>query len=144
MSKASIYALQFQQESGKLKTDKDYILKWIELRTDGGDGTTILDLEMCLTMKMSTITARLSDLEDAGAIYKNGEEDVKVGSDTYKYSKYYFEPNEIKRADNRQKVKAAKYKLRVEGLIKTFPDFISPQLKSMLEDSLSMQTTLNL
>lgn len=119
-------------------------MKWIELRTKGGDGTTILDLEVCLTIKMSTITARLSDLEDDGLIYKKGEETVQMGKDKYKYSKYYFEPDEMNQQENRQKVKSLKYQKTVKSLLDRFPEFINKRLEFHLQDSLNLQTSLNL
>jgi len=109
---ASITALKEQINSGKLKSNRAYILNYI--KDEAKIGTDLTQLLNVFLMKQSTITSQLSTLTELGLIYVDGERHVKKTL----YSIYYFEPDEFKQADNRKRVKAKKFKRLIENALK--------------------------
>lgn len=114
MSKASTQTYIDRVKSGKLKSDKDYILKFIiQENSKGCDLTQMLDT---FTIKQSNITARLSELTIEGLIFSDRTIDIE-GS---KYSVYHFEPNESKQKDNAWNVENERFKRDVKGLLNKY------------------------
>ena len=114
MSKASTQTYIDKVNSGKVDSDKAYILKFIiQENFRGCNLTEMLDTFM---MKQSTITARLSELLKSGLIYIKGE--VKINNEHY--SIYHFEPNEQKQKDNAWNVENERFKRDVKGLLSKY------------------------
>ena len=108
MSVSSIAALQKQIDSGNIDTDKAYILSLIQK-----NDLTIDNLETILTIQYSTITARISDLQDLGLIY------VKHSNNKGRFSVYAYESCMGKQSFNR----ADREKLRFQKWVKKSKDF---------------------
>ena len=105
---AKIEALMKQVETGKMNTDKAYILDYLKRRTKKKQGTDIVDLEHHFTMKPTTILARLSDLEDMGLIYKKGKRNREEQDQNY--SLFYVEEHEEQIAHRAQLRHVDKFK----------------------------------
>lgn len=143
MSKSSIVALKNQIESGKLLSNSAYILQYIKLASEKGRGVDMLSLEGYFDMKQSTITSRVSDLEDKGLIYTSGtRKKINGNGKEYSYSLFYYEANEFKQAENRQKRHFMKFEQIVTRLQKEFPELMSKALKIELNNSLNFQMDL--
>lgn len=106
MSSASVKTLLDQIDSGKLKSDKAIVLNYVKKQTEKGNATIVKNLREKLLIPHQTITARLSDLEDLGLVYKKGDSEL-AGSH---YCNFFYEANEEKRAENRLEVRKRKFK----------------------------------
>lgn len=113
--KAKIEALIKQVQSGKTKTDKQRIVNYGLHKLSK---FTIKDLEYDLNMKLETIVARVSDLQDLGivAVKKNVEQHGST------YSLFYIELDEQKQTENRKQRLTDKY-VRWLKRIELFNDF---------------------
>lgn len=102
-----IKALLAQIESGKIKTDAGKILNFIIKR-----GTSnAVHMESLLPMFNKTLSARISDLEDLGLIYKSGT------FNDGKHSSYSYEPDPEKQQANRLKRHLEKFEIwKARGL----------------------------
>ena len=129
MSKASTQTLLKQIESGKVDTDKGYILKFIKQETFRG--CTLLQMLDTFTMKQSTITARLSELYNDGLIYIS-KIIIENGSH---YSVYHFEPDPYKQELNRKKVEEEKLNKAIRGLLSKFPNRIPEVIQKLSKNA---------
>lgn len=135
MSESSIKALRIQIETGKLETDAGYILNHIRTKTMEKTIVNLLTLdEHFPTMKVATIVARLSGLEDKGLIYKEGTTEHKVHGGTLdqkiiKYSNYKYEFSRFMQDRRKDDVRKKKMKQAAKSLHKRFGDYLSPMLK---------------
>lgn len=113
--KAKIEALIKQVQCGKIKTDKQRIINYGLHKLSK---FTIKDLEYDLNMKLETIVARVSDLQDLGivAVKKNVEQHGST------YSLFYIELDEQKQTENRKQRLTDKY-VRWLKRIELFNDF---------------------
>ncbi len=95
MSKAKILALKHQIESGKIRTDSARILEYI-IRTGPA---YIPEIMQVLHLKQSTVTGRISELEDMGLLENLGA-DLTPFSD-YKQSRFGYIGSEQKQREKR-------------------------------------------
>ncbi len=95
MSKAKILALKHQIESGKIRTDSARILEYI-IRTGPA---YIPEIMQVLHLKQSTVTGRISELEDMGLLENLGA-DLTPFSD-YKQSRFGYIASEQKQREKR-------------------------------------------
>lgn len=115
MSLAQIKALEKQIYSGKMKSDKAYILNEI-MKKD----CTIESLQVILTMQYSTITGRISDLSDLGVIYvKHFNKDKRLSV----YSYQACLPKQSLNRSDRELKRFNKWKVKA----KEFNRFLEPE-----------------
>jgi len=116
MSKSSITALKKQISSGKKDSDAAYILDEIMV-----NDSTIENLRAKFTMQYSTITARLSDLEDLGVIY------IKHQNKDKRLSVYSYEDLPAKQESNRADREKKRF-VKWQKKAKDFGRFLEPEL----------------
>ena len=140
-----IIALNNQLKSGKMKTNEAFILEFIRIATEKSRGADKLSIESAFesTMVQSTVTSRLSVLEDTGMIFRHGTRKKKNNSsEQYEYTLFWYESNPLKQLLNKQKRHHEKFKRIVERLQHEFPDKMSQGLKNELTLSLNFQMDL--
>lgn len=140
MKTPKIKALIKQIESGKMNTDKAYILKEIKHWTEQNVGLTIISISKDINLPTSTIVARLSDLEDLGVIYKNGSVYSELLNSSF--SLFYYESNPDKWEERRILKHSEKYIRYVKKLLNSFNDDLHPELKKQLKKSLELHEKL--
>jgi hypothetical protein len=138
MSDAQINALRVQIESGKLETDAAYILQNIRTNTMKKKVVNLLTLdEQFPSMKVATIVARLSGLEDKGLIYKDGvtKQKIHTGSldqKTMSYSNYKYEFSRFMQDRRRDEVRDRKMKQAAKSLQSRFGKYLPNELNTEL------------
>ena len=91
MSKSSITALKIQVATGQLNSNKALLMDYIKRATENGRGVDMISLEDTFTLKQSTITSVVSQLEDDGLIYSFGtREKMNTKGCNYTYSLFRF------------------------------------------------------
>ena len=147
-----------QISSGNIKSNEAHILKFIKERTEKGfwcedvkqyrHYTTLVELEDHMTAKQSTITSRVSSLEDIGVIYPKGTVTKNNGpnGENISYSCFYYEPRPQIQEENSNKRKNKKFRRVVDHLIDNYSDKLDRKtiegLKKDLSLSYSSQTKL--
>jgi len=143
MSKASIKALQKQIDSGKLNTNASLILEYIQKNDTQEEGIDMTMLEDYCQLKQSTITSRMSYLEDLGVIYSDGTRKVKNANGyEFTYSLFFAEYDPLKQEINRDKRELMKFRRTVKGLMKNFPNRIDESLMEKLKNAIQIQGDL--
>ena len=123
--KPKIKALIDQIESGKITTTKALILHHIK----ENDFSFISKMEYELRLPNQTLTARISDLEDVGLIYKKGE--IKTGNRTM--SRYYFQEDETKQEVLAKVRKQEKFEAAKRRMLTEFSELIHSDLRNALQ-----------
>lgn len=143
MSESSIKALEHQINTGKFITNASMILDYIRQNDDTFQGIDLTMLEKFYNLKQSTITSKISYLEDLGVIYSNGTRKVKnANGDEFTYSLFFAEYDPLKQEINRDNRELMKFRRTVKGLMKNFPNRIDDSLMSKLENALNIQGNL--
>ena len=143
MSKSSIIALQKQIDTGALSTNASLILSYIQRNDTQKEGIDMTMLEGWSNLKQSTITSRVSYLEDLGVIYSKGTRKVKnLNGETYSYSLFFAEYEPLKQEINRDKRELMKFRRTVKGLMKNFPNRIDESLMEKLKNAIQIQGNL--
>lgn len=140
-----IIALNNQINSGKMKTNEGFIIQYIMLATQKGRGADKISIETAFesTMVQSTVTSRISFLEDTGMIFRSGTRKKRNSfKQEYEYTLFWYEPNPLKQALNKRKRQHKKFKMIVERLQCDFSDKMSQTLKNELALSLNFQMDL--
>lgn len=120
-----IKALLGQIESGKIQTDAAKILEFIIRK---GGTSNAVHMESLIPMFNKTLSARLSDLEDLGLVYKSGT------FNDGKFSLYSYEEDEVKRANNRIKRELVKFEIWRKRGLKDFENYLSKETINELKN----------
>ena len=143
MSESSIIALQKQIDTGALSTNASLILKYIQQFDTQSEGIDMIMLEAHCQLKQSTVTSRVSYLEDLGVIYSKGTRTIEnYNGDKFTYSLFFAEYDPLKQEINRDKRELMKFKRAVKGLMKNFPNRIDDSLMEKLKNTLTIQGNL--
>lgn len=123
--KPKIEALMKQIRSGKRMSDMARILNYVIKNPF----CTTAEVEIKLGMKHQTASARISDLLDLGAIEERGSK-VTAAS---KCTCLIHQPNRFKQLENAKKRKKVKFENWKNKGLKSFKDFLEPELIFQLE-----------
>lgn len=130
MRSPKIKAFLSQIESGKLNSDKARVLNQVFI----ANGVTSWSLEKRLNkIKPTTILARLSDLEDAGFIYKAGQR-LHLGNEQ-PYSIFKYEADEDAQELNALKRRMSKFEAWKKRGLFEFSEFLHRPLRQELNQT---------
>ena len=121
-----IKALKAQIESGKIKTDAAKILNFIIER---GESNSV-HMESILRIFNKTLSARLSELEDLGLVYKSGT--FENGA----HSIYKYESNEDAQKRLRAKRSFEKFEVWKKRGLERFNKFLTDEAIEALQKNL--------